>query len=539
MNYNKNGFKISNKSCIEKQEIKSEEEIEKDELKYLYLLTGGENKLSNLKKDIGLFLMKSEEVFLGIKSLSEYAIEFGIKNRQMNLQYEKNKVKSETENLKKLKCFEDNFCIFQKRISNLRSKAIDSKKIFDYIYSLKKDGFILSKKTEIRENDEFIDPENIFVEYKLFRNFEDLFADDECVKNYGSDLEKFIFKLKKINDEEKYELSSDFYEYYSKKYYLSFELKITFGNSQTALMITNKIIDEIFKENFPLFKDNPSLMNIMSFFIKYLVYKIVKEETTILRDILLKTLKTNSFDFKGLNFEIIKIPFTTIIKCNFLNNLFLRFTVSKYQNSLITNRSPNIPPNNMNSANNKSNKYAVNNKNTINSYQDLRKFHVTKFIICFVNNILNDIKNSSVATNFIGQVKKNKNVIIEDVAKNGTIIKNIYNLSLILLRYEINNSLIPRKFNSGDYKVLVSHLISKNNILGIIKMVIESKNYSKANKSIYNVEVFFDENLNTILKIQEPYKNNIISNDKVQNFVYNKGKINFMYLFDMIKHYLI
>ena len=530
MNYNKNDFLISNKTCIEKQEIKSEEEIDKDELQYLYVLTGGENKLSNLKKDIGLFLMKSEEVFLGIKSLSEYATEFGIKNKQIHLQYEKNKIKNETENLKKLKCFEDNFCIFQKRINNLKSKASYSKKIFDYIYNLKKDGFVISDKTEIKENDEFIDPENIFIEYKLFNNFDALINP-----------EKLKFKLKKVNEETKYELSSDFYEYYSKKYYFFFELKITFGISHSDLKITNKIFDELFIDNFrnfPSIKDNPSLINMMSFLVKYLVFKIVKEETSILKSILLNTLKTNSFDYKGLSFIIEKMPFTTIIKCNYLNNLFLRFTVSKCQNEQNINESINTINKYSNSSDN-NNQYANSSKDRMNSIQDLQKYHVTRFIYYFMKNLLNDIKNSSVATNFIGQIKKNKNVIFEDIAKSGIIIRNIYNLSLLLLRTEINYSLNTKRFNNDDYKVLAFHSINGNNILGSIKMMIESKHYSKINKIVYNVEIYFDENLNSILKIQEPYKNNVICIDKIQTFIYNKGKINFMYLFDMIKHYLI
>lgn len=512
---NENNIKnilLTNKVFIEKQNLPTEEEEQKKDLKLLYQVTGQNFKLSNLKRDIGIFLELTDYIFNDIKSISDTGK--NVKNLQYN-----SKIKINNESLynNKVKSFNNNLELFKKKFQLIKEKSIGFKNVFQYIKRIKHFGFLLDEKFDIYENDMILDLDKFIIHHKLIKNFEELIN----IKNKN-------FKI--INSENgQYKLQSDFFDYYNNKYVLDFNLKIT-TNNYFSIFISNELIENYIKEKEHMEKDNKEMI---VFYIKYLLYKFFKEETNSFRNLLKKESKEADFLNKGLNFNIIKYINNIILKCYYFDNLEIILSITKIEKEQYI-----IKPNKFYylNINNNKNEHQFNDLKYFNSNNNsLRRIHhnYTKFFDIFLNNILFDIKASKKITNFISDVKKNNNLIMENIIKNSIFVKNLTNLGLILLKKELSNYLLYN--NNGQISAFYLNIYETP--LGKYKIFFEY--HEKAMKFYYIIELVFDNDLNLTIIIKEPFKNLIFNLDQGQVIYVEKGRINFNFLNDILSDNIV
>ena len=498
-NIYQNEFKLTNKSCLEQQtnpnqtEEEQKEEKEKKDLKLLYQVTGNNLKLSNIKKDIGIFLELTDYIFNDIKSISEAGKSI------KNMKYSNNsnqKINKQNLYSSKLKCFKNSLSLFQKKYNIIKDNNNNFKKIFEFIKHIKHFGFYLDEKNDINENDMILDIDKIIIHNKLITNFDDLIN----IKNKN-------FKIihvtgagtgNNINNINNYRLQSDFYDYYNNKYDLIFKMEINIDRPREKEINIEKSDNQI----------NDLIINdLINFYKKYLLYKFFKEETNAFRNYLNKETKEIKFINRGLTFTINKYVNTISIKCNYFDNLEINFSIIKKEKEQYK-KPINIYPENKQNNN------------------DRYEYIINKFLVIFIKNILFDIKKMKNITNFIGQVKKSNNLTLEKIIKNSIFVKNITNLGLILLKNEVNYLV-----SKGNY-IYSFFLNIFETPLGKYKLLFEY--YEKGMKIYYLVDLVFDDNLNLTIILKDSYKNCIFNLDQGQIIYIEKGRINFHYLQDIL-----
>ena len=185
---------ITNKSLIEKKPIPSEEDELKKDIHLLCQIIGQNFKISNLKKNIGIFLELTDYIFNDIKSISVTGK--NVKNMQYN-----SKIKINNESLfnNKVKCFNNNLHLFNIKINFIKEKNNDINKLYGYLQIVKKYGFCLDDKFDINENDMILDLNKFIIQHKWVKNFEELINIRD--KNFKID----------NTENNNYKLNSDFY----------------------------------------------------------------------------------------------------------------------------------------------------------------------------------------------------------------------------------------------------------------------------------------------------------------------------------------
>jgi hypothetical protein len=309
-------FMLTNKSYIERQELSTEEEQEKKDLNFLYQLTGQNLKLSNLKKDVGIFLELTDYIFNDIKAVSEAGK--GIRNYQNN-NSSKQKVNYESLYNNKVKCFNNNLVLFNKKLSFIKEKNQNIKKVIEFLTNIKKYGFFLDEKFDIKVNDTILDLDKFVIHHKWVKNFEELIN----IKNKN-------FSLFNCGNGE-YNLKSNFYEYYNNKYNLDFSFEIRVFNMKFCL--SNDYFEKFIRDYRPLeIWDNklPPFIELISFYLKYLMYKFFKEEVNALRKLKKNESKETTFENNGFNFLVNKYPGKISMKSYHFDIIEIIFYISKY-----------------------------------------------------------------------------------------------------------------------------------------------------------------------------------------------------------------
>ena len=489
-----NEFKLTNKSSIERQTIPTEEEQkeekEKKDLKLLYQVTGNNMQLSNIKKDIGIFLELTDYIFNDIKSISDA----GKNISQMKYNNNSNQ-RINNQNLynSKLKCFNNSLSLFKKKYNIIKDKNNEFKKIFDFIKHIKYYGFYLDEKYDINENDMLLDLDKVIIHNKLITNFEDLIN----IKNKYFKIIPNNGNSNSNSNINNYKLKSDFYDYYNNKNELIFKLEINIDKSRVKEINIEKSDNQI----------NDIIINeLINFYKKYLLYKFFKEEVNAFRNYLNKDTKEITFINKGLTFSINKYINTINIKCNYFDNLEINFSITKKEKEQYK-----MPIN------------IIENKQNNN---DRIEYNINKFLSIFIKNILYDIKKWKNIKNFVGQVKKSSNLTLEKIINNSIFVKNITNLGLILLKNEVNYAV-----NKGNYLSSFSLNIFETP-LGKYKLLFEY--FEKGLKIYYIIDLVFDDNLNLTVIVKDSFKNSIFNLDQGQVIYFDKGRINFHYLNDIL-----
>ena len=157
---------------------------------------------------------------------------------------------------------------------------------------------------------------------------------------------------------------------------------------------------------------------------------------------------------------------------------------------------------------------------------DRIEYNINKFLSIFIKNILYDIKKWKNIKNFVGQVKKSSNLTLEKIINNSIFVKNITNLGLILLKNEVNYAV-----NKGNYLSSFSLNIFETP-LGKYKLLFEY--FEKGLKIYYIIDLVFDDNLNLTVIVKDSFKNSIFNLDQGQVIYFDKGRINFHYLNDIL-----
>lgn len=499
---------LTNKAFIEKQALPTEEEEEKKDIKLLYQLTGQNFKLSNLKRDIGIFLELTDYIFNDIKSISDTGK--NVKNLQYN---SKLKINNESLYNNKVKSFNNNLELFKKKFQLIKEKANRSKNLFQYIKGIKRYGFLLDENFDIYENDMILDLDKFIIYHKIIKNFEELI-----------DIKNKHFKIN-ISENGEYKLKSDFYDFYNNKYVLDFNLYININNF-ILINFSNELIENYIRDKEHIERETKEMI---IFYIKYFLYKFFKEEANSFRKLFKKEAKEAEFVNKGLNFNINKYINKIILKCYYFENVEIIFSISKIEKKqYISNPSKfyylNSNNNNRNEQQFKDLFFFKNNNSNIAK----RIYHnCTKFIEIFFNNILFDIKASKKITNFIGYVKKSNNLILENIIKNSIFLKNVTTLGLILLRKEFNNYLL---YNNSH--ITSSYLNIYETPIGKYKIYFEL--HERGMKLYYIMELIFDNDLKLSIIIKEPFKNFIFNLDQGQVTYVEKGRINIKYINDIL-----
>ena len=520
-NYNKinnnNQFIITNKTFLEKQELPTEEEQEKKDLKYLYNLTGQNFKISSLKQDIGIFLELTNYIFNDIKAMSISGR--NLRNIQIDSQQ---KINTESLYNNKVKCFNSNLDLFKEKMRFIKEKNNEFKKLLEFIKKIKENDFYLDDNFDIKETDMIIDLSQFVVQHKWVNNFEGLIN----LKN------KYFKIIKNIGE---YKLDSDFYNYYNNKYVLNFSIEVRdqLNNAQNVV-----IQNDLFEKSlcFYLVKEkkiSEENKDLLLFYMKYLLYKFFKEETNSLRRYL-KNESKDEFINNGLTFVISKYPNKTSVKCNYFDNLEIIFSIKKMEKKEYINNS-----NNKNYyIQRTSNEYKKNYFNDFSEKEIRNNIYVNsiiKLITTFFSNIFFEIRLSKNIINFIGEVKRNNNPSLENIIKNCIFVKHLTTIGLVLLKNCLTNLIMMRNY---DKNISCIHSLNiHEGILGKYKLYIEF--LEKGNKFHYLVELVFDNNLNLTLIINEPYKSGILNYDQTQLIHIEKGRINFNCLYDILNSIIV
>ena len=206
---------------------------------------------------------------------------------------------------------------------------------------------------------------------------------------------------------------------------------------------------------------------------------------------------------KGLNFNIKKYINNIYLKCFYFDNIEITFSISKIDKK----------------------EYKSNDKK--DHLQKIKNEKTIKKAIRFINNILYDIKISKNITNFIGEVKKNNNLTLDNIIKNSIFMKNMSTMGLFLLKNEICNYILTKNNFITTY-----YLNILETPLGKFKILYDY--YNNGIKSYYVIELVFDQDLNLTIILKEPYKNLIFNLDQGQLMYIEKGRINFIYLYDIL-----
>ena len=376
MNMNSNNCIITNKSCIEKKTISTEEEQDKKDLQFLYQITNQNFSSPQFKKDLTAFLENGKMINLNF--ISNIGEQFNKNNTPSYLLY-KSKVVS----------FNNNLNSFRNKLNFIREYNTKFNEVTAFIKKLiEEEKYFLDKDFDIKETDSIIDIDKIILHHRYIKNFEGLIN----IKNKN-------FKI--IEENKNYKLSSDFYEYYTRNYSLIYTLSIK--TNMIQIDFSNYLFDSRFERNTrnnkgPIF-----------FYIKYLLYKFFKEEINALRKYSNNT-KTTSFDYKGLTLTWEKIPRKLIIKCSYFDNLEINFSISKVNNP-------------------------YKETNFINSREDSQIIESFKR---FCTSIAYNVKYSKVINNFLINVKKCQNMTLDNIIKSSIFIRSIIRLGSSVLKSVLN-----------------------------------------------------------------------------------------------------
>lgn len=474
-NLNPVNYIITNKSNIEKKKISDEKTQDIKDLQFLYQITNQNFPTSQFKKDLNAFFENGQNFF-------------GLMSQTSNLGGNIYKISSSDNLLYKSKVisFNNNLNSFHNKLNFIRENNKKANEIIKFINNLKKESdLFLDKDFDIKENDSFFDVDKIILHHRFIKNFEDLINIKD--KNF-----KIYYKDNKLM------CGSDFYEYYTKKYSLIFSLRIQTNSFQIDYS------NDRFDSRLIMKQTTKEMEMIFLFYLKYILYKFLKEEIDALRKYV-NTTKATSFEYKGLSFIWKKTPKKYIIKCNYFDNLEITFTISKIL---------------------KSDKELKN----INSRKDDQIFEYFKI---FCRNISREVKYSKKIANFISTAKKSQNLTFENIVKSSIFIKSLSKLGLLVLKTELNK-IITKETKESNY--ICSEYFSPNHYFAKYQLIVEF--LDKGIKIFYFIHLYFDLNLNLTINVKEPYLNHIYVFDSSQLYSLEKGKINFNNLFPMLKNVL-
>lgn len=473
-----NGFIITNKSTIEKKSTSTEEAQDIKNLHFLYQMTNQNFPAPKIKKDLNAFIENARS------TINYFSSEFSGLGEKINtnlvsdnLLY-KNKVASFNRGLK----------LFHNKMNFIKENNKKTNEIIRKVDSLMREcDLYIESDFDMNINDTILDIDQITLQYKYIKNFENLFNIEE--KN---------FKIKDTSKD--LLLSSNVFDYFN-NYSLIFSLVIK--TSSILLEFSNDKFDEIFlnDKNLAKYESENLKTNFMNC-VKYLLYKFMKEEIEALRKYYSNS-KVTSFEYKGLTFTWKKLPRKLSIKCLYFDNLEIHFSITKTI------------------------KKAKEKKN-INSRKNPQ---IMEFFKIFCQNIAHDVKYIKVINNFIKNVKKAQNVTFDNLMKSSIFIKNLAKFGSSSLRHDLTE-LINKE--SKDLGILCTDFLTPNYHFAKYQLTFDF--IDRGNKPSYIITLYFDLNLNLTINIKEPHLNHIYIFDNSYKYSVEKGQINFNMLFPILKN---
>ena len=475
-------FIITNKSCLEKKEILTEEDQEKKDLKLLHQITNQTFQPSELKKDLTNFVESIKS--LNILPIFQLGKIVNIKNNVSQTLYES-----------RIKSFNNNLNSFHERLEFIRENNKKFKNIFIFLNKLAIYGFVLDKNFNIEESDNIIVPDKIILQHQYHKNVEDLINMEN--KNFKIIYSSFPYICK---------IGSDFYDYYNKEYSLIFTLKIYsifFRIQFNQDAFEEKLLQIIKQKRKGDNQEFEYIDDMLLFYRKYILYKFMKEEINgILR--YLKEKKEYSFENKGFTFTCSSKPGKLNIKLEYFDTFIMEFSVEKINKI----------------------KISIFNDNNNKLFQILKP----KFDL-FCENISHDIKYSKNINNFISKVKKNQNLTLENIIKSGIFIKRLSKLGSSLLKIELNHTINMR---CKELNIINTDFLDSTNCFA--KYQLFFKFIQNGNEFSYTIYLIFDTKLNLRINVKEPYLNHIYIYDRAMNTSIEKGKINFKEIMSILKN---
>ena len=474
-------FIITNKSCIEKKKTPTEEEQDQKDLHILHQITNQNFPVSKVRKDLNAFVENTQTTIkLFVSPIFNLAEKVDINNVTNNSLY-KNKVES----------FNRSLNSFRNKMNLIRDNNRKTNDIIKYLRRLRDEyDLILDEEFDMNTNDTFLDIDNINLQYKLVKNFENIIN----MKNKN-------FKI--YTNQNKISIGSNFYEYYS-RYSLLFSLEIKLGNYR--LEYTNDKFDEFFCQGEILSKKendtDTTKKTIFLFYLKYLLYKFIKEEVNAVKKYINNS-KTLSFEYKGLTFTWKRVPRKISFKCTYFDNLEIQFSISKMDKK-------------------------IKERKNINSKHIAQ---IMEYFKMFCQNITHDVKNEKTIINYIKNIKRAQNLSLDNLVKSTIFIKNIAKFALSTLKYELNRIVYKE---SNELDIICFDVLSYNHYFAKYQLYFDC--LDKGNKINYTIYLYFDMNLNLTISIKEPYLNHIYIMDSSTKYTVEKGKINFNVLFTIIKN---
>ena len=337
---------------------------------------------------------------------------------------------------KKREIFKNSKLNFENSLKKCKKKTKKTKLIFEELNYLKNLGFYLDDdlKNDIIKK---LDDENIkiYLKNKYILNFSEII-----------NLDKHFFMLNyNENEQNKFQLKSDFFDDFTRKYKIIFEFKLFYDNKLqldiNGYNMDNNLIDFI-EEYYKNDNLKYNLKSYLIFYHKYLLYKFFRYEIIQILKNLKNLNKDNNFVLNGFHYKIVQNGYITTVNVNFYNLFRIIFTTKKI---------------------------------SIENFNKIEKKHVKgldshlwKLCAVFFRNILYDCK---IGKNIKIFILNTKNLILNDLFDYGIIIKNLNKFLFIILNYISNISykeITYEKFFQ-NYPKLYTYNIIKYNQINLIK----------------------------------------------------------------------
>jgi hypothetical protein len=146
--------------------------------------------------------------------------------------------------------------------------------------------------------------------HKFFKNFEELI-----------NMQKFLFNMTFKN--KKFELNNNFYENFTKKYILNFNLTLKISGIDKHISL-NSILDELILKSLPIIEgDRFRINNYLVFFKKYMIYIIFKSEVRNIINL------SQTFTYKNFNYVMKQFGKEYSLTISYYNTYELSLRVSK------------------------------------------------------------------------------------------------------------------------------------------------------------------------------------------------------------------
>lgn len=435
--------------------------------------------------------------------------------------------------LKKADHFSQSIQAFKSDLIKQNNICNKTQSIFKELLDLKEIGFYIEESFIIPRYNEGNVPISIEFHNKYIKNFANLIKIFKHKFSLQSN-----YKCQMVNHNQKFDLCSNFYNTFSKKYAIVFEFELHIDNVPILLSKEcpiEKMLETLLAKTYVLYessKYSSKINTYMAFYLKYLLYQFCKREII---EMIKSNKGNNIFTYKNMTFILTKHGNNFSVTCNFFNHLQFFFKCSKKE--IVNNTNTNTNNDDMTVFNN-TNSNTNSNTNTLNHSNNNRPpSHVENIIKIFFNNLLYDIKLNQNIKEFYNKITNNPS--LADIIDYGILVKNIAKINHIFLQRALTHQIKGHLNQKSKYSLIMMKNINLNTDYTSYRFIM-NKIYS-SHIMTFKIEfnLTFNRNEGITFELKEPYHNQICIIEKDYYTIHQYKRFDLNFLFVLLDNLLI